>query len=58
MRVEETIEEVYNYFVDGIHTSQAAITSYKTIRSQKGKSKFKTDRLMHYMRPKRTTIVV
>ena len=39
VKVEQTVENVYNYFVNRIHTSHAASITYKTRRSQKGKPK-------------------
>ena len=47
VRVGETVKEVYNYFVDRLHMKQAANIPYKTIRSQKHKSRWMTDRLRH-----------
>ena len=40
VRVGETVEGVYNYFVDRIHMGQAASIPYKTMSSQKDKPKF------------------
>ena len=47
------VEEVYNYFVNRLHTGQAANIPYKAIRSQKNEPKWMKDRLKHYIRKKK-----
>ena len=49
VRIAETVDEVYEYFVDRLHMGQAAIIPYKTLRSQKDKPKCMTDRLRNYI---------
>ena len=51
VKVGETVEEVYNYFVDRIY--QTASIPYKTMRSLNANPKWMTDRLMHNIRQKR-----